>query len=107
MDDDYEAMRESKRVRIFCTVRYGANSGLDHEGDVTDLSDTGLCIETHELYDKGTKLSMVLSHLGTEYKAEGEVMWSVQVPLEGETRFGMGVRFIEVDDALLQLYWNR
>ena len=109
MVDDYEAMRESKRVRIVCRVRYGDNPELEFEGEVKDLSDSGLCIESHDLYDKGTKLKMVVSHVGTEYKAEGEVMWSVQVPkaLEGVRKYGMGVRFTQVDEALLELYWKR
>lgn len=109
MSDKYDALRDSKRVEILCQVRYGVDTPLEHEGDVTDLSDSGLRIETSELFDKGTKLRMEVNHLGTRYIAEGVVMWSVNSTGESgaSNRHGMGVRFTKVDEALKRLYWER
>ncbi|MDH4227216.1 MAG: PilZ domain-containing protein [Deltaproteobacteria bacterium] len=100
--------RSSDRVAFRCKIRYGKGR-LEYMALVTDISGTGLCIKTSEVYAKGEKLVMELESSGKLYRAEGVVMWAKVAPpgLSGVVKCGMGVSFTKQDEALAELYQRK
>ncbi|MCK5236232.1 MAG: PilZ domain-containing protein, partial [Deltaproteobacteria bacterium] len=89
-----------------CKIKYGTTLRLDKIAISADISETGLCIKTNDIYEPGTKLFIKIQAGDLKFEAEGEVMWSRQVPkgLDRVVKNGIGVRFITIDPAFLDFY---
>lgn len=101
--------RISKRLPFRHNIRYGPTNPPQHISFITDFSDTGVCIKTNKVYRPGTKLYMVIEAGDKRFEAEGVVVWAKKAPphLMNITKSGMGIRFTEVDRALIEDYRDR
>ena len=101
--------RESKRIPLRSKIKYGIANRLENVAICSDLSETGVCIRTNNILEQGTKILMRIEFDGRNFDAEGVVMWARQVPkgLEKVKKSGMGVRFTEVDEELINIYVKR
>jgi len=101
--------RISPRVNIRSTVYYGTTGDTPHTAFMVDLSDTGICIKTNNVYKPGTKVFVKIDTKEEVYKAEGIVAWAKKVPprLATLVKNGMGIRFTTIDRGLVDLYRNR
>ncbi|MCK4739319.1 MAG: PilZ domain-containing protein [Deltaproteobacteria bacterium] len=98
--------RDSKRITMRGKVKYGTTGHLKHFAFISDLSETGLCIRTNDVYDEDTILNLRINFGGGNYNAKGIVMWSIKVPrgLEKIKKNGMGIKFTTVDPELIKVY---
>jgi len=88
--------RRHKRFRTRLQVRYGTIS-CDFTGPVENISLSGLCIRTNEVFPAGTRIRMQIEFPDCTIHHSGEVMWAIKVP-EGQMStmmYGMGIQFIE------------
>ncbi len=98
--------RFSKRVAFRNVVRFGPKNPPEFTSFLLDLSDTGVCIKTNNIFRPGTKLYLSIEVDGRAYGAEGVVMWAKKAPpgLVRHVKNGMGVKFTKVDEELIELY---
>ena len=98
--------RISKRVAFRNTVYYGPTDPPEHISFITDLSETGLCIQTNRVFTPGTKIYLVIETSGRRFRAEGVVIWAKKVPPNfiQLVKNGMGIKFTRVDKELLDAY---
>lgn len=101
--------RISPRVSIRSTVFYGTSKETPHTAFMVDMSDTGICIKTNNVFRPGTKVFMKIATKDRDYMAEGVVAWAKRVPprLATLVKNGMGVRFTTIDRDLIKLYRDR
>ena len=99
-------VKRSKRVAFRNTVYYGPKNPPEHVSFITDLSETGLCIQTNRVFQPGTKLYMIIEVASRRFEAEGVVVWAKKVPpnLIQLVKNGMGIRFTRVDGDLMDVY---
>src|SRR6185436_14865440 len=94
----------ARRSRRRLTVKYGAGSAR-YIGYSANVSGTGMMIRTIRVFDPGTVLNMEVELLSRTVHLEGRVVWA----RAGELRWlptgkiGMGIRFINPPDDLLEL----
>ncbi|MBI5560812.1 MAG: PilZ domain-containing protein [Deltaproteobacteria bacterium] len=105
--EDTNRKRTTNRIVFRYTVRYGPRKPPEFVSFVTNLSDTGLCIKTNNVFSPGTHIYMVIELPGNlSFNAEGTVMWAKKAPpgLVRHVKNGMGIKFTQVDDGLLTIY---
>jgi hypothetical protein len=88
--------RRHERFRTKLQVRYGIIS-CDLTGPVDNLSLSGLCIRTNEVFPAGTRIKMQIEFPEGIVHHSGEVMWAIKVPDEQMSTMmcGMGIQFID------------
>jgi Tfp pilus assembly protein PilZ len=98
--------RDSRRVAFRNVVRFGPNDPPAFTSFATDLSETGLCIKTNNIFRPGTKLYIIIEFEGNPFKCEGVVMWAKKAPpqLVRHVKNGMGIEFTDVDYELIKVY---
>lgn len=101
--------RKSPRVKMRASVRYGLANPPEQFAFITDLSETGICIKTNQVFGVGTKLYLKITIDDVDYMAEGVVAWAKKVPhgLLHIAKCGMGVEFSRADDGLTKHYHKR
>jgi len=67
-------VKRSKRVAFRNTVYYGPKNPPEHVSFITDLSETGLCIQTSRVFQPGTRLYMIIEVASRRFEAEGVVV---------------------------------
>lgn len=103
-------MRKSKRVSFRNTVRFGPVKPPEYPSAGTDLSYTGLGVETHWAFEPGTTLFLSIDDTkdGTNkrYVAEGTVVWANRLSrgvVQPEST-GVGIKFTLFNKELADLY---
>jgi len=90
--------RISPRMTYIVEVRYGEKD-LIHRGRITDISETGLFIDTLSPWPKGSMIhfyfNLPAEDPGPGIDGEGEVVWLQQ-------QVGMGIRFTRLSDEHYQ-----
>jgi hypothetical protein len=88
--------RRHERVRATLEVRYGTH-GFDFVAPLENISLSGLCIRTNEVFPMGTRIKMQIEFPDRKLVHSGEVMWAIKVPeRDKETMMcGMGVQFTD------------
>ncbi len=102
--------RISKRVAFRNIVKFGTTMERTHTAFITDLSDTGICIKTTSVYKPGTLIYLAVDVSDDKVcEATGVVAWAKAAPahLARFVKSGMGIRFTEVDPALIGFYEDR
>ncbi len=101
--------RTNKRVALRTTIKYGLEKPPTHTSFVTDLSVTGVCIQTNRVFKPGTKLFLTVFVDNKSFEAEGVVTWSQKAPpsMVRITRNGMGIKFTSVDQGLIDICNNK
>ncbi len=103
--------RINKRVALRPTVKSGTvKYGLDKPPSifttfVTDLSETGICIEANTIFKPGTKIYLTVFINESSFDAEGVVAWAKkpQPGIISVVKNGMGIEFTSVDKGLLDI----
>ena len=96
----------NKRVPFRFIVMYGKTKPLEYKSYIADLSDTGVYLKTNRVFDPGTHIYMSIEVHNESFECEGMVRWAKRVPpgLERVTRCGMGIKFKEVPQGLIDIY---
>ena len=91
--------RKDRRIPYRGSVLYGPNEPPEFRCTLTDLSASGVQMETNRLFPPGTRLFLLLETSAGDLSAEGVVVWTNRAPphLMRHTKGGMGVRFTRVD----------
>ncbi|MFQ5427799.1 MAG: PilZ domain-containing protein [Thermodesulfobacteriota bacterium] len=102
-------LRTSKRIPFRNNVRYGLTDPPQFLSFITDFSDTGIYIKTNKIFTPGTKLFLVIETGEGDFKAKGVVAWAKKAPphLVRHMKSGMGIKFTEVDQRLVEIYKQR
>jgi Tfp pilus assembly protein PilZ len=97
--------RGTERVPSRLTVRYGAHSP-DRQDEVDNISETGLCIHTNQVYKVGTQIRLHLEFPERTIVHTGEVMWAIRVPdhLRESMVCGMGIRFVNPEPGWTAIF---
>lgn len=76
----------------------------DFSGVVRNISRGGIFLETDRSFAPGTELAVrfVLPDTRTPFETTAEVLWR-KVDEDGRNRFGMGMRFVEIDGDSAQV----
>lgn len=100
--------RFAKRVAFRASIMYGDSKPPENHAFLTDLSNTGICIKTNNVYKPGTRVFMLIDveKEKRQYEAEGIVTWAKKVPsnLSRVAKSGMGIAFTRISRSLLNLY---
>ncbi|MEE9614039.1 MAG: PilZ domain-containing protein [Thermodesulfobacteriota bacterium] len=101
--------RVNDRVPLRYVVMYGPERPPEKTSYTTDLSETGLCIKTVQVYSPGTKLYLNIEVDDDIYACEGVVIWAKKVSpnLIRTLKGGMGIKFTRIDEALLEAYQRK
>lgn len=104
-----KCQRSNKRVAFRTTIKYGLEKPPAHTSFVTDLSVTGVCIQTNRVFKPGSKLFLTVFVDNKSFEAEGIVTWSQKVPqnIVRVVKNGMGVEFTSVEQELLDICKKR
>jgi Tfp pilus assembly protein PilZ len=88
--------RRHERFRAALQVRYGTIS-CDYTGPVDNISISGMCIRTNEVFPAGTRIKLQIQFPERTIYLTGEVMWAIKVPEQDMHTMmcGMGIQFIE------------
>jgi uncharacterized protein (TIGR02266 family) len=88
--------RRHERVQARLEVRYGTH-GFDLEAPLENISLSGVCIRTNDVFPAGTRIRMQIEFPDRQITQTGEVMWAIKVPeRDRETMMcGMGVQFVD------------
>ncbi len=98
--------RQSKRLPFNHSAKFGQKNPPGRISFVTDLSEGGVCLKTNTVFQPGTKVYLSITVDGLSYEAEGVVAWAEKAPpaLQHQVKGGMGIKFTDVDHALLEVY---
>ncbi len=100
-----EERRSAKRSRLAgLRATYESADGTDGHADVFNISRAGLFLETANLVAIGKRLSLEVRVTGepTPWPALGRVIWA-RASHDGDDRpCGMGVKLIDVEDAVVE-----
>jgi hypothetical protein len=98
--------RDSRRIPFRTMLSYGIDEPPVLRSISTDLSGTGVCIKTNNVFKPGVELYMNFEVEGKVYNAYGIIMWAKTVPpgLARIVKNGMGVKFIYMDSDFLGAY---
>ncbi len=98
--------RDSKRIPFRFIVKYGTALPPEHTAFLTDLSDSGIRIQTNKVFKPGTTLYMSIENSGTCHECVGVVEWAKKVPprLVRLAKNGMGIRFTQACPKLVAYY---
>jgi Tfp pilus assembly protein PilZ len=101
--------RISKRIPLRSIVKYGPNNPPQNTSIIVNISETGVCIKTTKVFAPGTKLFMAFDIGARIYNATGVVVWAKKAPpdLVRFVKNGMGIRFTDVDPAILKAYGEK
>lgn len=104
-----KCQRSNKRVAFRTTIKYGLEKPPAHTSFVTNLSVTGVCIQTNRVFKPGSKLFLTVFVDSKSFEAEGVVTWSQKVPqnIVRVVKNGMGVEFTSVDQGLIDICKKR
>jgi tetratricopeptide (TPR) repeat protein len=95
----YVERRRAQRATVSLRVVY-VNAGLIVEARTIDVSETGMCLQTHIALDLGTRLELRFSADAksfSTYRIDGDVMWvRPGDSVGGEETFHNGLRFLEM-----------
>jgi hypothetical protein len=88
--------RRHERFTVSLQVSYGTIS-CDHTGPVDNISVSGLCIRTNEVFPAGTRIKMQIQFPERTFHYTGEVMWAIKVPKQDMQSMmcGMGIQFTD------------
>jgi len=88
--------RRHERFRAALQARYGTIS-CDYAGPVDNISISGLCIRTNEVFPAGTRIRLQIEFPERTFQHSGEVMWAIKVPEQNMQTMmcGMGIQFID------------
>ena len=101
--DDQHSQRRSPRVAHEVMVAVRTDRGGHFTGWGTNLSATGVFVNTQTPSAVGEEVHMLLQLPGVpECKLRAKVMWS-KTPGEHVEEAGMGVQFVETDQPTLEL----
>jgi hypothetical protein len=97
--------RRHERFRAALQVRYGTVS-CDHVGPAENISLSGLCIRTNQVFPTGTRIRMQIDFPDRTVHHTGEVMWAIKVPEHdmGTMMCGMGIQFIAPGAAWAEFF---
>jgi len=92
MKTDRVTNRAKKRVM----VRYGV-TGLDRTGFTRNVSETGMAIQTNQVFAPGTMLQIEMKFPDRTVTLWARVVWAQRVPAALAHRLpcGMGVQFVD------------
>jgi type IV pilus assembly protein PilZ len=97
--------RAAPRVLVDLEVDYGLEDNYLF-AYITDISETGIFVRTTTPEQPGTHLNLRFSPdgAGRPFELEGEVIWinPYRPGAPDNLHPGMGIRFVELDDALKQ-----
>jgi hypothetical protein len=88
--------RRHERYGAAFQVRYGTIS-CDYTGPVDNISISGLCIRTNQVFPAGTRLKLQIQFPERTIHKTGEVVWAIKVPAHDmkNMMFGMGIQFTD------------
>ena len=88
--------RRHERFRTSLQLLYGTIS-CDYTGPVDNISISGLCIRTNEVFPAGTSIKMQIQFPDRTFHQTGEVMWAIKVPERDMKNMmcGMGIQFTD------------
>jgi len=114
--------RIDKQVKLSISrLQYPMNSAAMKTGYTSNVSETGLCFTTNELFKNGTILQLVVELMGWQHylrttaaivdaesvakplTAVAEVVWSKKMSNE-EERYAVGVQFKDIYEDDLQAF---
>jgi uncharacterized protein (TIGR02266 family) len=96
-DDDHR--REHSRFAVDLDVTVGSDHNF-YAGFAENLSAGGVFIATHNLKPVGSKIELSVNLPdGAQVRAAGEVRWIRIFNEQSDMPPGMGVKFVDVDDA--------
>jgi len=90
--------RVAKRIPFRVPVKFGVNGKCINTGIVIDVSSTGICIKTSNVFAPGTVVNIEILYNSKTLSGSGKVMWAKKVPpnLIYVTKAGMGIHFKEI-----------
>ncbi len=93
--------RRSKRTKQRLKVRFWCEE-FEDTGLTTDVSTTGLFLETHHALEVGTRLHLEIAIGEGSHFAEGQVARRKSYPVHARCLFksGVGIRFVGINEAL-------
>lgn len=91
--------REHSRFSVDLDVTVGSDHNF-YAGFAENLSAGGVFIATHKLKPAGSTIELCINlPEGKTVRAVGEVRWTRVFNEQSDTPPGMGVKFLEIDDA--------
>lgn len=98
--------RKSPRVALRVIVKFGTEDPPAHTAFLTDLSESGVCIQSNKVYNPGTAVHLSIDINGVDHRCEGVVAWAKKVPqqLAHAVKNGMGIKFTRTDPNLMAHY---
>jgi Tfp pilus assembly protein PilZ len=97
--------RRHERFKATLKVRYGRVS-FDYSGPVENISLSGLCIRTNQIFPTGTRIRMQIEFPDRTVNQSGEVMWAIKVPEQDMSTMmcGMGIQFTETEAGWAEFF---
>lgn len=86
----YPENRNTRRVQ--CQARFLGATTTAIRGDITDVSQTGLCLVLDSTLERGRELHLEFDLPTGRVEVMGEVRWAV--PKDG--RFEIGIRYVRI-----------
>lgn len=100
--EDGSHRREHSRFSVDLDVTVGSDHNF-YAGFAENLSAGGVFIATHKLKPVGSKIELSITlPSGSKVQALGEVRWIRVFNETSDTPPGMGVKFLEVDEAAVE-----
>jgi Tfp pilus assembly protein PilZ len=101
-----EDRRKNKRIAFRATIKYGLEKPPTYTSFVTDLSETGICIQANKVFKPDTKLYLTVFINESSFDVEGVVRWAKKAPpgLVIISKSGMGIEFTSAVKGLLDIY---
>jgi len=93
------------RVPSRLSVHYGLYT-TDRVDEVDNISETGLCIRTNDVFKVGTRIRLHVEFPQRTIVQSGEVMWAIRVPehLLESMVCGMGIRFLSPEPGWSEFF---
>ena len=99
--------RRHERIEVRLPVRYGRAS-LDKNAFAENISESGLYINTNQVFSVGTVLLMQVEFPQSTITQHGLVMWAIGVPehMRDSMVCGMGIAFTALDPGWPTFFSN-
>ncbi len=88
--------RQHERIATKLVARYGTH-GFDLSAPLENISLSGACIRTNDVFPTGTRLKIRIDFPDRRIVHAGEVVWAIKVPERdmATMMYGMGIQFVD------------
>ncbi len=94
----------SKRIQFKVIARCGPDSPPLFSSFITNLSATGIHVQSRRNFEAGTKLHLTIEGEEHSFIAEGTVAWQKDGDQADDNGQGMGIEFTSMPQELLYVY---